>query len=206
MTATLIVSGNSNACSRYLNDLQIHTSTGRFYSFGYHIPLTQTEYTYRRLFSQGYDRLLYDDPEHGQPILYFGTDRPLPSEHKPSMLDIEITHAMDRPMYYSHASLEHVYSVRCFYQSDSQLCIGVLLEYRDKRRVALGQCRVAASPSVQVFGPIAMYVKRAFHESGILVQFTDGLEHPDGSGWERKEMKGEITWWFDRCTVEVVYS
>jgi hypothetical protein len=120
------------------------------------------------------------------------------------------------PIYYSNASLDYVDSVRYFYDScikeqPDQWCIGILLEYSNKDRAALGQCRIGASQSIQVTAPTEMHIKRVVDRSGlsgVIVRFTssDRLEQLDRSGWECIEMKGEIMWWFDHGMVEISYS
>lgn len=119
-------------------------------------------------------------------------------------------------IYYSHASLENVDSVQCFYDScieeqPTQWCTGILLEYSNKYRAALGQCRIGASQSIRVTAPTEMHVKRIVDRSGlsgVRVRFTgpETSEQLDKSGWEYMEMKGEIMWWFDHGMVEISYS
>jgi hypothetical protein len=119
-------------------------------------------------------------------------------------------------IYCSYASLENVDNVRCFYESrtdgqPARLCIGILLEYSDKRRAALGQCRIGASPDTLVIAPTAMYVNRILYGNnhcGALVQFKSSVRSNDFdiSGWERKEMVGEIIWWFEHDMVEIIHS
>ncbi len=113
-------------------------------------------------------------------------------------------------MCYSHASLEHVSSVQCFTDPCDQLCIGILLEYTDKRRASLGECRVKAFQDGLMLEPIAMYVKKEKVEdgSGVAICFVrDKSECPDEPGWECQEMKEELTWWFKaRGVVEMIYS
>ena len=135
-----------------------------------------------------------------------------------------LTKPVDRPnflidrdsIYCSRASLEDVDNVRCFYEAcpeeqTTQLCIRILIEYTDRRQAALGQCRIGASYDVQVMGPTAMYIKKAYHGSnltGVNVQFTSDLlsEEFDRSGWERSEMIGELIWWFEHGIVKIIHS
>jgi len=118
-------------------------------------------------------------------------------------------------VYYSHASLECVNNVQCFHDSGDEeqpnrWCIGILLEYSNRRRAALGQRRIGASQCIQVIDPTMMHMKRVAVSGllGVVVHFTnsDKSKQFDGSGWEDVEMKGEITWWFDHGFVEISCS
>ena len=61
----------------------------------------------------------------------------------------------------------------------------ILLEYSDRRRAALGQCRIGATQDLQVIAPTAMYVNRVLYNgnlSGALVQFTSSRNLIDPAG------------------------
>ncbi|KAH6667180.1 hypothetical protein B0J14DRAFT_184157 [Halenospora varia] len=200
------------------NPIIMRTSHGNLHIFGQHINPSDSRHKYYRLCSRPVSQLLYGDPDSGQPILYFGaSSRPLARAERVLESIKSVDCPVDRnSIYYSHASLEHVDKVQCFYDSYNeeqpiQCCIGILLEYSNQRRVALGQCRIGASQCIQVIAPTTMHVKRVAIISGLsrmVVRFTDSdrSEQFDGSGWEEIEMRGEITWWFDHGAVEIGYS
>jgi hypothetical protein len=55
-----------------------------------------------------------------------------------------------------------------------------------------------------------MYVKRILYgnnRAGVLVEFTSlRSKELDRSDWKRKEMMGEIIWWFEHGMVEIIHS
>ena len=182
----------------------MHTSHGRLYTCGQYIKQSDSRYKYHCLCSRPVGQLLYRDPDLGQPILYFGVDSHLTEGAEPAVENLD---SVDCPIYresiyYSHASSENVDSVQCFYdlgteEQPAQWCIGILLEYSNKHRAALGQCRIGASQGIQVTAPTEMHVKRVVDRSGlsrVIVRFTssDTLEQLDRSGWECMKMKDEI--------------
>ncbi len=186
---------------------------------GQHISFDDSRYRLHHLGSAPIDCLLYRDPDPGEPIVCFGA-----SSHATARADVvfptmggSVEYPVNRnSIYYSHTSLENVYSVQCFYSSyidnhdESTLCVGILLEYSNRRRVALGQCRIGASKSRLVIAPVAIYMKTVGYGRGlsrVLIEFTTSScrsDEPYGVGWKRKEMVGEITWWFDYGVVEII--
>lgn len=201
--------------------LVIYTSYDRLYTFGQHIEWDNSRYEHHYLCSGPRNCLLYHDPDPGEPISCFGaSSRTARADHSLKTLGKVVSRPADIPIdrdsiYCSYASLEDVDNVRCFYESctdeqPTQVCIGILLEYSDKRRAALGQCRIGASHDTLVTAPTAMYVNRIRYgnnHAGVLVQFTSVQSKEfDKSDWERKEMVGEILWWFEHGIVEIIHS
>lgn len=196
----------------------MHTSHGRLYTCGQYIEPLDSRYEYHLLCSRPVGQLLYRDPDPGQPILCFGVNSHPPARAESAMGNLGSVHCPIHrgSIYYSHASLENVDSVQCFYdlcieEQPTQWCTGILLEYSNKSRAPLGQCRIGASQSTRVTAPTEMLVKRMVDRSGlsgVIVHFTssDTLEQFNKSDWECMEMKGEIIWWFDHDMVEISYS
>jgi len=212
-----------NGPIRSIPNLVIHTSYGRLYTFGQHVEWDNFRYKHHYLCSGPVNCLLYHDPDPGEPISCFGASNCIKSRVDRSLeaLGKVVSRPADLPIdhdsiYCSYASLEDVINVRCFYESctdeqPARFCIGILLEYSDKHRAALGQCRIGASEDTLVIAPTAMYVNRILYgnnHSGVLVQFTSAVQSKelDRSSWERKEMVGEIIWWFEHGMVEIIHS
>jgi hypothetical protein len=88
-----------------------------------------------------------------------------------------------------------------------------LIKYTVGQHAALGQRKVSASLSVQVVLPTRIYVKREAETNNPRgerhlakdICFVNGLERPEGSGWECKKMKGEIEWWFVRNLLVITF-
>jgi hypothetical protein len=97
--------------------------------------------------------------------------------------------------------------IQCFYNPGSESvpdhCIGILLEYSNERREALGQCRIGTLQTIHV-APARMYMKCEPRRQGVFIHF--GSDHPDGLGWVVIEMIGEMTWWFNENHVNIVHS
>jgi hypothetical protein len=186
------------------DDKQMQTSFDRLQTFGHYLaPSNWPGSSYQRhyhLCSRPIDSLLYHDPDPGHPILYFGTSRADCAERESESCPSYSTARY--ASYRSRASLENVENIQCFYvlgkdsAQDSvpvHFCIGMLLEYSNKRREALGQCKIGTLQSIHA-APARIYMKFEPNSPGLLIQF--GSDHPAELGWVVIEMIGEITWWF----------
>jgi hypothetical protein len=73
-------------------------------------------------------------------------------------------------IYYFDVFLEDVDKTWCFYEpcTDEQPASLYMLKYSDKRRVALGQCRIKASQDTLVIALTTMYVNRILYGTIIL--------------------------------------
>jgi hypothetical protein len=193
----------------------MQTSFDRLQTFGHYLaPSTWPGSSYQRhyhLCSQPIDSLLYHDPDPSHPILYFGTLRTdCAQRESESCLSYS---GVRYESYRSRASLENVESIQCFYVlgKDSpqgtgpvHFCIGMLLEYSNKRREALGQCKIGTLQSIHA-APSRIYMKLKPNSPGVLIQFRS--DHPAELGWAVIEMIGRITWWFkENKVVEVTHS
>ncbi len=197
--------------------LQINTSYGKTYNFGEHV-----DYAHRTInfVNRGLVKsLLYDDPNPEEPILGIGTScytRKLPSDEPRSLSFIHYPfhiHGISfrrHSMYHSQASLEGVEHVTCFCREQNRYpraYIGVLLEYQDKRRAALGECRIGVSETVEISAPTMLYLRPVRGASFYsCVAFTSEAKEGLLTKWERRPMGGSLTWWFGVGVIEIVHS
>lgn len=164
--------------------------------------------------------LLCNDLEPGEPIVLLGASR-RPNEiveitDYPSLPTYIRYPFSSRNVYCSQARLEGLSRVECFLGRTAEYgldypCVGVLLEYADGRRTALGECRVGVADTVQVTAPTALYLKptpaqELFYCELWFPSSVGEAENLHESGWERKQVSGTVTWWHGVDIVEIVYS
>lgn len=110
--------------------------------------------------------------------------------------------------YLTEASLENVAAAHVFTLSDSQLCTGILLQYKDGTSRCLGQFRLGLDQMVSVSHPTQMYYTTATHtyplpigkHKGILVEFATGSPSQGGgdggkADWMCQAMTGVAEFW-----------
>ncbi len=102
--------------------------------------------------------------------------------------------------YYSAASLENVSSARLFYSATACHCRGILFEYCNGGRQAVGQCGLGIFPTKLFLSPLVLYYRPIELEygAGVLVDFgTQATGDTDWTGWMSEKMSGTITFWFN---------
>ncbi|KAH7157708.1 hypothetical protein B0J13DRAFT_177197 [Dactylonectria estremocensis] len=116
------------------------------------------------------------------------------------------------PPCYSSAPLERVVCTKAYYDPQTRHCKGILFEYNDKTKMAVGQCRVELDPFETCQTPSHMcYSVQQCGESDDMainaatVRFITRKEYDDeeNSTWERCSMTGTLIFWFTDKTVEL---
>jgi hypothetical protein len=103
---------------------------------------------------------------------------------------------------HSHAPLENIRQVRMFYYQDRsvQSCKGLLVEYDDGGKRALGQCRLHVDPSDTFERPtrIAFLHVADTYPRRLEVLFDElpSADHPQLNEWFYYEMTGTLDFWF----------
>ncbi len=164
-------------------------------------------------------QLVYEDPEAGLPILYFGAYCSV-AVNAPKSVPNKRLEATDNRIkagefFYSDASLENVAQALLFLNNDvvdenglrSEYCIGILITYNDGRKEAVGQCRIGVSSSIEYLCPTIFHWKETVLGQdvfGVNVRFSSKhskFEAPDGARWQDTRMVGLVKWWFNHASV-----
>ncbi|KAL6910158.1 hypothetical protein GGI43DRAFT_389463 [Trichoderma evansii] len=107
-------------------------------------------------------------------------------------------------LYNSYAPLERVVKAHVFTDNEADRCRGILLEYEDGMKRALGQCRLGfdhaqcyENPTTFCYLPVKSLFKEnlGYHDKGIQVTFdskTGPFEEQDTAKWEICPMKGTL--------------
>lgn len=112
-------------------------------------------------------------------------------------------------LYHSQASLEGLKSVECFLSHTTQdgPCVGVILEYIDGHREALGECRVGISKTLKVMAPTTLHLKlsdaEGLYSEAWFTSYESNKEERRVLGWERRQVRGTLTWWFDYNVIKI---
>lgn len=161
--------------------------------------------------------LLCHDPEPGYPILKLGVscrskEQLLGEPKRSSSIEYPFS---SKHIYHSQASLEGVHSVECFLGGTemdglAQPCVGVILEYANGRRNALGECRVGISKSINILAPTMLHLKPAneegLHSGAWFTSSEREAEARQSLGWEGRRMGGTLVWWFGLNMIEIIHS
>lgn len=160
--------------------------------------------------------LLCHDAEPECPILTLGASSHSEEEHIPESDNCYFTKYpfSSKHIYHSQASLEGLRGVECFLDEASidgpASCVGVILEYGNERRAALGECRVGVSKSICLIAPTILLLKPANDKSVYSrAWFTSSEEEAiarQNLGWERRCVDGNLVWWFGWNIIEIVHS
>ena len=123
-----------------------------------------------------------------------------------------------RHIYRSQASLESLHGVKCFLSDAMQdqpslSCVGVILEYKNGSRAALGECRVGISKTIRIIEPTMLHLKPT-NGQGIYsgAWFTSSKGDAETTnvlrvlGWEARDIGGNVRWWFGLNVIEIVHS
>jgi hypothetical protein len=169
-------------------------------------------------------QLVYEDPEAGLPILYFGAYCSVavnaPKSIPNKRLEVTDNRIKTGEFFCSYASLENVAQALLFLDDDtvdnnglrSEYCIGILITYNDGSKEAVGQCRIGVSSSIEVLRPTIFHWKEAVLRQdvfGVNVRFSSKhsrFEAPDGAGWQSTGMAGVVKWWFNHASVIIDFE
>jgi hypothetical protein len=118
-------------------------------------------------------------------------------------------------LYRSQASLEGVNRIECFFgdtvrDGPVQPFRDVILEYWNKNRAPLGECRLGISKSIQIVAPTVLHLKQSvngsLYSAALFTSSASKAKELDSLGWEGRQMNGTITWWFGLDVMEIVHS
>jgi hypothetical protein len=166
-------------------------------------------------------QLVYNDPEAGQPILFFGAFCPSVGNTPKlgPLKQLKVPNDWIKcGFFYSYASFENIERVRLFLDEIAidqlrwECCIGILITYNDGSKEALGQCRIGLSTSIEVLRPITFHWKEIVLRQGVAgvnVRFSSEhsrFEAPNGAGWQSTGMAGVVKWWFNHAEVVIDFE
>lgn len=110
---------------------------------------------------------------------------------------------------YSSALLSNVVRAQVYIarRYANSVCRGVLLEYTDGSKRALGECKVGVDRVEECFEPTHFCYNAALRNN-VQVKVSTGSSHPthpthEGSGWTCCLMKGAMEFWFSEREVEI---
>ncbi|KAL6911129.1 hypothetical protein GGI43DRAFT_379061 [Trichoderma evansii] len=104
---------------------------------------------------------------------------------------------------YSSAPLNNVCRAQVFYERGASACRGIVLEYRDGSKQALGQCKLGVDQSEECIEP-SQLCYTSLGKNSLQVKFYDGSSHrheePD---WTCCPMRGVLEFWFSDKEVKL---
>jgi hypothetical protein len=106
---------------------------------------------------------------------------------------------------YSSAPLSNVIRAQIFYKSGRvSACRGILLEYRDGSKRALGQCKLGVDPSKECMDPTQLCYNN-LRKNTVQVKISNGTSHPrhEETGWTCCSMRGVLEFWFSERDEEL---
>lgn len=110
---------------------------------------------------------------------------------------------------YSSAPLSNVIRAQVFSErrfSDS-VCRGILLEYRDGSKRALGQCKLGVARSEECINPAQLCFTSVVtnNVNNVKVKVFNGSSHPahEETGWTCCLMNGVLEFWFSEREVKL---
>lgn len=107
---------------------------------------------------------------------------------------------------YSSARLSNVIRAQVFYgkRFSTSICRGVLLEYRDGSKRALGECKLGVDRIEECFEP-THFCYNSVLKNNVQVKTSDGSSHPthEENGWTCCLMKGVMEFWFSEREVQL---
>lgn len=143
-----------------------------------------------------------------QPILVAGVAPRLDEYVTPPFAVPPLPPTLDDTLCFSCAPLENVTSAQIFNHVETRQCHGILLEYNNGGRRAVGQCRMGLDSFTETLKPnLFTYVddiyevpntSAAFH--GIRAAFFNGEggdTETEARGWTKVPMKGSMRMWFN---------
>ncbi|OAA37402.1 hypothetical protein NOR_07101 [Metarhizium rileyi] len=119
-------------------------------------------------------------------------------------------------MYFSSAHLENAVVIRVFTVPLKKLCRGLLIEYEDGIKRALGQCRLGVDPVQKYMGMSKLCFKNVKHlkrgskrvqVEGVIVECHSENDHTHQDlGWTCCNMSGCLKLWFVDEETRIQYS
>lgn len=109
---------------------------------------------------------------------------------------------------YSSAPLRNVIRAQVFYErrASASACRGIVLEYRDGSKRALGQCRLGVDQSEECFEPARLcYGSLGKNSVQVTVCSRGGSHagHEEETGWTCCSMRGVLEFWFSETDVKI---
>lgn len=141
---------------------------------------------------------------------YSGEDKPESSAgprhnpHPPSSL---------RHPHFSSASLKHICQVQILYLPDTDLCRGLIIQYKNGQR-ALGQCRVGLDTAKEWAQPSRIcFINIKYDDvatgrclQGVKVAVSHEVDHHhEEMGWSCCRMSGMLNFWFTTEEAKLEY-
>ncbi|KAL7895785.1 hypothetical protein HDV63DRAFT_401081 [Trichoderma sp. SZMC 28014] len=142
------------------------------------------------------------------PAMQLEADEQKGSEAEPTF-DFQYRKQPFRSASYSSAPLSNVIRAQVF--SDRRLsdpvCRGILLEYRDGSKRALGQCKLGVDRSEECMNPAQLCYTSVVmnHANNVKVEVFNGSSHPahEETGWTCCFMTGVLEFWFSERDVKL---
>lgn len=104
---------------------------------------------------------------------------------------------------YSSAPLNNVYRAQVFYERGASACRGIVLEYRNGSKQALGQCKLGVDQSEEYLEPTQLCCS-SLGKNSVQVRFSNGSSHKhEESGWTCCLMRGVLEFWFSDKEVKL---
>ncbi|KAL6698071.1 hypothetical protein J3F84DRAFT_366414 [Trichoderma pleuroticola] len=114
---------------------------------------------------------------------------------------------------FSSASLDNVSNVCVFNDALTKLCKGIMIEYNNGLKRALGQCRLGLdlvqrysrplnlSYAITTYKPLREYYGELPKSVHVTFDPQDDLYHDNELKWEHHKMRGQLCFWFTACEV-----
>jgi hypothetical protein len=108
---------------------------------------------------------------------------------------------------YSSAPLSNVIRAQVFFfeTGRASACQGIVLEYRDGSKRALGQCRLGIDVSEECADPTQLCYNNLSKNTVLVKFYSNGSAHPrhEESGWTCCSMRGVLEFWYSERDAEL---
>lgn len=105
---------------------------------------------------------------------------------------------------YSSAPLSDVIRAQVFYERGASACRGIVLEYRNGSKRALGQCKLGAiDQSEECLDPVQLCYS-SLGKNSVQIKLFNGSSHAhEETGWTCCLMRGVLEFWFSDKEVKL---